>query len=151
MTGAELLQFRENKKVILRILWCEADKMPPRDKAMTSKPELSMTDDKDAKQSGIGQMTRRLVSTRKDVILTDNTRKLFYNLLTALLTLGLILSVSVFTYGSFYFAYMPSQVGRREEVLVTTFFTSRFMRKMSISSSLPACPPQDFVVSQMPH
>ena len=52
--------------------------MPPRDKAMISKPELSMTDDKDAKHSGIGQMTRRLVSTGKDVILTDNTRKLFY-------------------------------------------------------------------------
>ena len=89
--------------------------MPPRDKTMTFKPELNMTDDNDAKQSGIGGMTRRLVTTGKDVILTDNTRKLFYNLMTALLTLGLILSVSVFTYGSFYFAYMPSQVGRRKE------------------------------------
>ena len=86
--------------------------MPPRHDAMASKPELDKTGDIDDKQSGIGQMTRRLVTTGKDVILTGNTRKLFYNLLTALLTLGLILSVSVFTYGSFYFAYMPSQVGK---------------------------------------
>ena len=78
--------------------------MPQRDRVMASKPELEMTGDNDIKQSGIRQMTRRLVTTGKDVILTDNTRKLFYNLLTALLTLGLILSVSVFTYGSFYFA-----------------------------------------------
>ena len=70
--------------------------------------------------------------------------------MTAPLTLGLILSVSVFSYGSFYFAYMPSQVGKREEVLITIFFTPRFMRKMSIFSSLPVCPAQDFVVSQMP-
>ena len=125
--------------------------MPQRDRVMASKPELEMTGDNDVKQSGIGQMTRRLVTTGKDVILTDNTRKLFYNLLTALLTLGLILSVSVFTYGSFYFAYMPSQVGKREEVLLTTFCFRRFMRKMLISSSLPVCLPQDFVVSQMPH
>ena len=103
--------------------------MPPRDKAMASKPELSMTGHKDDNQSGIGQMTRRLVTTGKDVILTDNTRKLFYNLLTALLTLGLILSVSIFTYGSFYFAYMPSQVGKREEVLITTVCSPRFTRK----------------------
>ena len=125
--------------------------MPPRDRLIASKPELDMTGDNDVKQSGIGHMTRTLVTTGKDVILTANTRKLFYNLLTALLTLGLILSVSVFTYISFYFAYMPSQVGKREEVLVTTFCFRRFMRKMLISSSLPVCLAQDFVVSQMPH
>ena len=118
---------------------------------MASKPELSMAGDNYNKQSGIGQMTKRLVTTVKDVILTANTRKLFYNILTALLTLGLILSVSVFTYGSFYFAYMPSQVEKREEVLITIFFTPRFMRKMLIFSLLPVCPAQDFVVSQMPH
>jgi hypothetical protein len=122
--------------------------MPPRDKVMASKPEL--TDDNDDTQYGIGQMTRRLITTGKDVIMTDNTRKLFYNLLTALLTLCLILSVSVFTYGSFYFAYMPTQVGRGEEVLVTKFCSPRFMRTMLISSSLLVCPAQDFVVSQMP-
>ena len=124
--------------------------MQPRHDAMASKPELDKTGDIDDKQSGIGQMTRRLVTTGKDVILTDNTRKLFYNLLTVLLTLGLILPVSVFTYGSFYFAYMPSQVGKREEVLLTTFCTPRFMRKMLIFSLLLVCLAQDFVVSQMP-
>ena len=71
--------------------------MPPRDEAMASKPLLNITNNDDVRQSGIGEMTRRLVTTGKDVILTDNTRKLFYNLRTALLTLGLILSVSVFT------------------------------------------------------
>ena len=124
--------------------------MPPRDNAMASKPELDKTGDKDDKQSGIGQMTRRLVTTGKDVILTDNTRKLFYNLLTALLTLGLILSVSVFTYGSFYFAYMPIEVMKREEVLIPTFCSPRFTRKKLIFCSLPVCPAQVFVVSQMP-
>ena len=103
--------------------------MPPRDRLIASMPELDMTDDNDAKQSGIGQMTRRLFTTGKDVILTVNTRKLFYNLLTALLTLGLILSVSVFTYGSFYFAYMPSQVGKREEVFIKRVCFPRSTRK----------------------
>jgi len=85
--------------------------MPPRQEVMASKPELKIKDaGSNGNQSGIGQMTKRLVTTGKEVILTDSTRKLFYNLLTLLLTLGLILSVSVFTYGSFYFAYMPSEV-----------------------------------------
>jgi hypothetical protein len=50
--------------------------MPPRDRGMASKPEWNKTGNKDAKKSGIGQKARRLVTTGKDVILTDNTRKL---------------------------------------------------------------------------
>ena len=76
---------------------------------MTSKPELNVTCNNDATQSGIEKMVRRLVTTGKDVMLTNNTRKLFYSLLTALLTLGLILSVSVFTYyQDFVVSQMPS-------------------------------------------
>ena len=37
-------------------------------------------------------------------------RKFIYNLLTFLLTLTLIMGVSIFTYGTFYFAYMPTEV-----------------------------------------
>ena len=37
-------------------------------------------------------------------------RKFVYNILTFLLTLTLIMGVSIFTYGTFYFAYMPSEV-----------------------------------------
>ena len=37
-------------------------------------------------------------------------RKFVYNILTFLLTLTLILGVSIFTYGTFYFAYMPTEV-----------------------------------------
>ena len=39
-------------------------------------------------------------------------RKIVYNILTFLLTITLILGVSIFTYGTFYFAYMPSEVAR---------------------------------------
>ena len=39
-------------------------------------------------------------------------RKIVYNILTFLLTITLILGVSIFTYGTFYFAYMPSEVPR---------------------------------------
>ena len=66
--------------------------------------------DHDVSVSGIGKITRRLVNTSREVILSDHLKKLFYNLLTALLTVSLILSVSVFTYGAFYFAYMPAEV-----------------------------------------
>jgi len=66
--------------------------------------------DHDLSVSGIGKITRRLVRTSREVILSDHLKKLFYNLLTALLTVSLILSVSVFTYGAFYFAYMPAEV-----------------------------------------
>ena len=38
------------------------------------------------------------------------SRKIVYNILTFLLTITLIFGVSVFTYGTFYFAYMPSEV-----------------------------------------
>ena len=41
----------------------------------------------------------------------DTLRKIVYNILTFLLTITLILGVSIFTYGTFYFTYMPSQVG----------------------------------------
>ena len=37
-------------------------------------------------------------------------RKFVYNILTFLLTLTLIMGVSIFTYGTFYFAYMPTEV-----------------------------------------
>ena len=40
-------------------------------------------------------------------------RKFIYNLLTFLLTLTLIMGVSIFTYGTFYFAYMPTEVRGR--------------------------------------
>ena len=126
---------------------CQTNRISPSYKAMASKPELDMTGDNDVKQSGIGHMTRRLVTTGKDVILTTNTRKLFYNLLTALLTLGLILSVSVFTYGSFYFAYSGREAA---EGFHDNIHTPRFMRKMLIFSLLLVCPAQDFVVSQIP-
>ena len=36
-------------------------------------------------------------------------RKFVYNTLTFLLTLTLIMGVSIFTYGTFYFAYMPTE------------------------------------------
>ena len=38
------------------------------------------------------------------------SRKIVYNILTFLLTITLIFGVSIFTYGTFYFAYMPSEV-----------------------------------------
>ena len=79
-------------------------KMSPRESEIEPKP------DHDENVSGIGKITRKIVSTSKEAILSDNIKKLFYNLLTALLTVSLILSVSVFTYGAFYFAYMPSEV-----------------------------------------
>ena len=37
-------------------------------------------------------------------------RKFVYNILTFILTITLILGVSIFTYGTFYFAYMPTEV-----------------------------------------
>jgi len=78
--------------------------MSPRESEIEPKP------DHDENVSGIGKITRKIVSTSKEAILSDNIKKLCYNLLTALLTVSLILSVSVFTYGAFYFAYMPSEV-----------------------------------------
>lgn len=45
---------------------------------------------------------------------TRTTRKFVYNILTFLLTLTLILGVSIFTYGTFYFAYMPTEVHAEE-------------------------------------
>ena len=46
-------------------------------------------------------------------------RKIVYNILTFLLTITLILGVSIFTYGTFYFAYMPSEVARLSLSLLT--------------------------------
>ena len=44
-------------------------------------------------------------------------RKFIYNLLTFLLTLTLIMGVSIFTYGTFYFAYMPTEVRRWHTII----------------------------------
>ena len=47
---------------------------------------------------------------RTSEILNKNLKSLFFNVISASLILGLIISVSIFTYGSFYFAYMPNTV-----------------------------------------
>ena len=44
------------------------------------------------------------------VLMALHYRKFVYNILTFLLTLTLIMGVSIFTYGTFYFAYMPTEV-----------------------------------------
>ena len=55
------------------------------------------------------------------------SRKIVYNILTFLLTITLIFGVSIFTYGTFYFAYMPS------EVFVKKNSTSRlFLREIKL-------------------
>jgi len=88
--------------------------MPPRQGELPSKPELDLgagsTSQKEGRLSSIRKVTNRLVSTGKNVLVTENTRWLFYNLVTVVFTIGLIVSVSIFTYGAFYFAYMPAQV-----------------------------------------
>ena len=127
--------------------------MPPRQEIqLVTNLELEDKDVTPVKQSGVGQMARRLVTTGKEAVITNNTKRLFYNLLTALLTLGLILSVSVFTYGTFYFAYMPSEVLLIESghTFLQSTFILRFMKKTSTSSSLHVCPVLAYAASQMP-
>ena len=83
--------------------------MPPR-QGMEFKQQLEDVVATPIKQSGIGRMANQLVTTGKEAVLTDNTKRLFINLLTTILSFGLILAVSIFTYCTFYFAYMPSEV-----------------------------------------
>ena len=66
-------------------------------------------------------------------------RKFIYNLLTFLLTLTLIMGVSIFTYGTFYFAYMPTEVRTMTFIdipLALQRLHPRSMRKKWIFSSV---------------
>ena len=78
-----------------------------------SKPgseKLAKEAEGESKTSRIRRMTLRFVTSTQETLLQDSAKRVFYNIITAFLTVGLILSLSVFSYGSFYFAYMPSEV-----------------------------------------
>ena len=78
-----------------------------------SKPgseKLAKEAEGESKTSRIRRMTLRFVTSTQETLLKDSAKRVFYNIITAFLTVGLILSLSVFSYGSFYFAYMPSEV-----------------------------------------
>ena len=63
-------------------------------------------------------------------------RKFVYNILTFLLTLTLIMGVSIFTYGTFYFAYMPTEVHTHSlTMMISMMELPRFTRRRSTSSS----------------
>ena len=127
--------------------------MPPRQGELPTKPELdlgaSSTSQKEGRLSSIRKVTNRLVSTGKNALVTENTRWLFYNLVTAVFTIGLIVSVSIFTYGAFYFAYMPAQVLQLKGCRRFSSVCLRSMKKMLIFNSVPASPMLDHAVFQM--